>query len=85
MKVLLYLASRMGIRDIIKIVPDVPDDASDKYIQSLFNTKMGIKYDSRNCAYVILPESTRLMIEDLGLILKYLSLSGRKVRLIKSC
>ena len=79
MKVLFYLPSRMGIYDIIKIVPDVSDDASDKYIQSLFKTEMGIKYDNRNCAYVILPESTRLMIEELGLILKRLPFSGRKI------
>ena len=71
----------MGICDIIKIVSDVPDNASDKYIQSLFRTEMGIKCDSWNCAYVILPESTRLMIEELGLILKYLSFSGRRVML----
>ena len=71
----------MGICDIIKIVPDVPNDASDKYIQSLFKTEMGIKYDNRNCAYVILPMSTRLMIEELGLILKRLSFSRRRVML----
>ena len=81
MKVLLYLPSRMGICDIIKIVPDVPNDASDKYIQSLFKTEMGIKYDNRNYAYVILPKSTMLMIEELGFILKRLSLDGRRILL----